>query len=125
MVDIIILLWCTCTPYIQCVVHVRFATCLTGTNQPESAAESNICIVSAPGSPGMAIQDSPTFPSRSFLKTAVSLSTNVDTEHTEAALMQETAALLASLSDVILSPAKAPKMDRTQQSYEVCNESEV
>ena len=70
----------------------------------------------------MAIQDSPR---HSFLKTTVSLSTNVDTEYTEAALMQETAALLASLSDVILSPAKSPKMDITQQSYEVCNESEV
>ena len=105
-------------------IHVIY-TCLTGTNQPESAAESNTCTVSAPGSPGMTIQDNSTFPSRSFLKTAVSSSTNVDTEHTEAALMQETATLLASLSDVILSPAKVPKMDITQQSYEVCNKSEV
>lgn len=56
---------------------------------------------------------------------AVSSSTNVENDDTEAVLMQETAALLASLSDVILSPIKAPKMDTSQEPYEVYNESEV
>lgn len=73
----------------------------------------------------MTAQDSSTFLSHPFLKTAVSLSANVESEPTEAELVQETAALLASLSDVILSPAKAPEMDTSQQSYEVYNESEV
>ena len=73
----------------------------------------------------MSVQDSSTVLSDPFLKAAVSLSTAVENEPTEAALMQETAALLASLSDVILSPVKAPKMDTSQQSYEVYNESEV
>lgn len=73
----------------------------------------------------MSVRDSSTVLSDPFLKAAVSLSTAVESEPTEAALMQETAALLASLSDVILSPVKALKMDTSQQSYEVYNESEV
>jgi hypothetical protein len=108
-------------------MYVNVLTYLTGTNQPESTAESDTtctCIYTSAGSPGMIAQDISTPPSHTFMKTAVS---DVDSKLTEAALMQETAALLASLSDVILSPAKTPtcKMDISQQSYEVYNQSEV
>ncbi len=109
-------------------MYASVCTCLTGTKQPESTVESNTtCTCTSAhftGSPGMIVQDISTPPSHTVMKAAVS---DVDSKHTEAALMQETAALLASLSDVILSPAKAPtcKMDISQQSYEVYNESEV
>ena len=105
-------------------MYISTRTYLTEASQPESAAEGNT-IAHSTGSPGTTVQESSTFPSHPFLKTTVSLSSNVESERTEAALMQETAALLASLSDVILSPAKAPKMDTIQQPYEVYNESEV
>lgn len=46
---------------------------------------------------------------KSVLGEAVSLVANVENNDEEQAMVQETAELLASLSDVILSPIKVPK----------------
>ena len=66
----------------------------------------------------------PVQPSSSILLNpgAVFSTAGVESKSTEEALMQETAALLASLSDVILSPVK---MDTNHESNKVYNESEV
>ena len=78
---------------------------------------------SATESAGAPAQDSSSNLSHSLMKE--DLSSSVDDERTEEALIQETATLLASLSDVILSPIKAPRIDTSEKSSEVLNESEV
>ena len=55
----------------------------------------------------------------------VSSKGTVESKDTEEAMMQETAALLASLSDVILSPIKTPKVSSNEESDVLCNKTEV
>lgn len=73
-------------------------------------------------------QSSATFPSclkSPVTSKTVSLSESAEHEDTEEAMVQETAALLASLSDVILSPIKAPKVSNVEQSDALSNNTEV
>ena len=55
----------------------------------------------------------------------VSSKGTVEGQDTEEAMMQETAALLASLSDVILSPIKTPKVSGNEESDILHNNTEV
>ena len=57
---------------------------------------------------------------KSVLGKAVSLASNVENTDEEEAMVKETAELLASLSDVILSPIKAPKTNsNNNQDFDV------
>ena len=53
------------------------------------------------------------------------VATDVEDKDREDAMMKETAALLASLSDVILSPIKTPQVNRNQESDDICSKREV